>query len=243
MPHVGATKAVDALRVVAHDGEVAVLARQKLHQICLDVVHVLILVHEHVREAAGDGAPDVWLARQKLGREAEQVVVVREPVAALGRVEGVAQVRDGIGVAGVVRVLLGDDLLHTHPAVGRAGEDALQRAFLGKAPLAGVQAFFGAHQINHVGGIGLIENREPVGQANRLAVLAQDFDAEGVERAAAHPLAAPVQQAAGADEHLARGASGKREQRDPVGLHARFHQIGHAVDQRARLACARRLLR
>ena len=54
--HFGAAPAVDRLVVVAHDAQVAMPAGERLDDLVLAVVRVLVLVDEHVVEPLGLGA-------------------------------------------------------------------------------------------------------------------------------------------------------------------------------------------
>ena len=56
-----------------------------------------------------------------------------------------------------------------------------------------------------------------------------------MERAAAHALAAAVEQERGAAEHLAGGAARERQQQDALRRRPRLDEVGHAVDERPRL--------
>ena len=76
--HVRAPEAVDRLRVVADGRKVAVDRREALHDARLEAVHVLVLVHEHVPEAARDLSERLGVRVEQLDREREQVVVVHQ---------------------------------------------------------------------------------------------------------------------------------------------------------------------
>ena len=80
--------------------------------------------------------------------------------------------------------------------------------------------------------------REAARHAEALGVLPEHAEAERVERAAADPLAAAVEEARRAGEHLGRGAARERQQRHRLWRRAGLDEVGHAVDERPRLARA-----
>ena len=75
-------------------------------------------------------------------------------------------------------------------------------------------------------------------QAECLAVAAQDGVGERVERSTGDPIAAPVEQQAGAPQHLAGGLAREGEQQNLAGIDSRFDEAGDAKDQGARLSGA-----
>ena len=77
---VGAAEAVDRLRVVADDGEVAPLARQQRQPAVLRVVGVLVLVDQHVAEG-------LLVALAHLGEQLEHVDRAHQQVVEVHRVE------------------------------------------------------------------------------------------------------------------------------------------------------------
>ena len=73
---VGAAEAVDRLRVVADDHQVAVLAGEQLQPPVLGVVGVLVLVDEHVAEAGRVALADLGEQLEHVDRADQQVVEV-----------------------------------------------------------------------------------------------------------------------------------------------------------------------
>ena len=78
----GRAEAVDRLEVVADDGQAPAPARQPRHDVHLQRVDVLVLVDEHVLEAAGDRPRRALLAHQRPPAE-QQVVEVEQALLAL----------------------------------------------------------------------------------------------------------------------------------------------------------------
>ena len=74
VPHRGPAEAIQALVVVAHHAEVLVVSGQAEHDLFLDVVRVLVFVHQHVARAADHLSGNGWVAQQVV----EQLLLVRE---------------------------------------------------------------------------------------------------------------------------------------------------------------------
>ena len=75
----GAPEFIDALVVVAHHTDIAPAAGQKGGQQILQVVCVLILVDQHILEAALPVSADLVVLLQELYREGDQIVKVHGP--------------------------------------------------------------------------------------------------------------------------------------------------------------------
>jgi hypothetical protein len=165
----GAAPRVDALGVVAH-GHDAVVAGEPVHDLRLDGVGVLILVHEDVAEAVGEVGGDLGCLGEELEPEFEEVVVVHDVLLALAGGVGGGEGGQAVGDVAVLREVLGDGVRERELGVAREGEDAEERA----GP-----------------GVGLVLEEEFVLRLDGL--LEQGFGLVGVEdgEVAGSPMASP----------------------------------------------------
>ena len=228
---------VDALEVVAHDHDVAVLRGEEVRELRLDRVRVLVLVDEDVQEVLLQEFAHAVVLLQQAQPVHEQVVEVHRAEFALLRLVGAANREDERRVEGHLRLVALHDLFEAAPGVRRLARELEQELLLREVlHLLDVLLDALAHDLLLVV---LVEDREAGLVAERRAVLAQEAGAHVVERAAPHAVHAGHERL-GAREHLARGAVRERQQEDARGRHALLDEVGDAVDERAGLARARR---
>ncbi len=209
------------------------------HELRLQPVGVLVLIHQHMPAARGHLFPDVVVRLKQLQRAQQQIVKVHQAVLPLVAVVLRGEVVQRIHVGDKLRVLRLHHLLQRLIAVAHRREHIVERFLPRKAFLALVIAAVGAEDVDHVGCIRRVQNREALLEADGLRVAPEDGQAEGMKRATADALAAAVEQRRGPRQHLPRSPAGERQQRDLLRPHARFHEVRHTVDERARLACPR----
>ena len=65
-------EAVDALRVVAHHGDVFLCSGQQVHQVGLHLVGVLVFIHEDVAKARLEFPPYFFVSGKQIPREGEE---------------------------------------------------------------------------------------------------------------------------------------------------------------------------
>jgi hypothetical protein len=149
--------------------------------------------------------------------EQEEVVEVQQPQGSLTRDEGgedVAHVPDGVRAP---RRRLAHHLTQGGGGVDDARVQARQGGLLGEASRPTHHAELPANEVHQVGGVHLVDDAEPVGQAQRRGVVAQRAVGDGVKGAARHATGAVVApRGAHAADHVARGASGEGEQQDSL---------------------------
>ncbi len=234
---VGPAEPVDRLGVVADGREVARAGRRDgLDHRDLNGVGVLHLVDQDVAKHPGLGGPLVGKLADQAAPLEEQVVVVqrvgRELALGVGR-GGRLDVRlplDQLGLRSAMiwargrltLALIADHVVHG----GRLGG---QLARAGEPGVVHGQA----DQVELVlavedGEIGLIA--EQAGRAAEQAI------ADMVKRAGPDPARLLADQQFHPPNHLPGGASGKRDQHDRFGRHARGDQIGDAIGDDPRLA-------
>ncbi len=207
----------DRLLVVSHGEEVVVRRGEPLQDVVLRRVHVLELVHQQIVPAGGDRIGHVAPRLEQRGGLADQVVEVEHvPPREIRRVLAVqAQFVGGEPV--LLEAVAAEAIEHAAAPFGghpqAAEDDAL---------------------------VVLVGHAESLGQARRLGVLAQDREAQRVDRPARHgvgPVAQLVPQARG--DLLGRPVR-ERDGADARGVEAqRADQMIDAADQAERLAGAR----
>lgn len=205
----------------------------------LRVVGVLVLVDHDVPEAAPVVLGDVREGAQQVDRGHDQVVEVERV--------GLAQPRL------VHRVSLGEGLLESVGGLGRevllVDQLVLQVRDLGAERLRretlGIEVEVTADERHQTLGVGGVVDRERRGEAERLALAAQDADAGAVEGHHPHRVGARAHEGLDAFLHLARGLvrEGDREDlagvdialaeqmRDPVGEHPGLAGAGTGHDE------------
>ena len=222
----GAAPAVNALVVIAHGGEVGRLAHQRLHQLVLRGVGVLVFIDQRVRQARLPLLRHFGLREQQAQRQADQIVKVHTLV------------------GGQALVVAGHDLrgLALDFALGLRGgffgrEARVFPAADGPLPLAGRGAVGGfAAVFEQAQRVVAVQNAEARLQAQRRAVFAQQAHAQRVKGADDDLACLLARQLAGALAHLGGGLVGEGDGRNAAGRHACLHQPRNLVGDDARLA-------
>ena len=232
---VGAAPRVDALVVVADDGQVLALAGEQADPQVLGAVGVLVLVDVQV-------APAILVVRQHAGRLLEQPH---------GLVEQVVEVeRAGRLEARLVRpIRAGGDLLLVAARSGLrcVGADQvvlpaadLASSTCGRSSLVLQQVEIAHDQLDRARLIVRVVDREARVDADRGAVAAQDARAQRVERAHGHVARLLADEREDARAHLGRGLVGERDREDLPRLDALdADEVRDAMGEHARLAAAR----
>ena len=242
--HSRGAEGVDRLGVVADDGEARAGRLERHEDPRLQAVGVLVLVDQHVIEAAAGLGPERRL-RQHLGEVEEEVVVVEDVLALLClHVAGEQRAELRLPV-GAPRIDLGEDLGELGLLVDCARIDGeaggLQREPLGRLREAEIVA----DEVDEVGGIAPVVDGEGRVEADLGRAFAQEPRADGVEGAGPRQrarLGAPSGRA-GDDPlhpagHLGGGAAGEGEEQDATRIGALDDQVRHPVGERVGLARA-----
>ena len=173
-----AAEAVDALVVVAHHAEIPVPARQQGGQQILQIVRVLILVHQDVAEFPLIEIPHLLVFLQELhGQQDDIVKIQRVGLAQPALVVAVAKVDDpGAGVVAVLRdpvIILRK--MHFVLLPADPGQDLARRELLFvDVPVA-------HHVLHHPLGVRRVVDGEAAGVAQPFDLPAQDPAAGRVE--------------------------------------------------------------
>ena len=233
-----AAPGVDALRVVAHHHDVVMPRGEQVNQVPLQLVGVLVLVHENELKPALVMFPQVGVVLQQLEPKDEQVVEIHR----VGRAFAV-------GVTGGQRGDLGRELREMIELAGEQFCDRLvgvageRKNFVQHVQLGEMRAFRFNFRVGNAGldqvlRIVAVQDGEIALVAERFGVQAQDPRADGVERAAPERTQFVAEQIADSPHHFAGGLVREGQQQNPVGGDALLQQIGHAISERARLAGA-----
>ena len=178
-------KRVNRLRVVADDHQIAIFAAQRLQNLRLERVRVLVLVDQDVLELAGHLLRG-WRRAQR-APEQEQVVVVEHVLGALAAGVLGEDGADAVGVVGAPGKAAFQDRAEALAGVDHARIDGHQGVFAREAALFALIApglLLAADQVHQVGHVGLVEHGEVGREAERSTVLAQEAIGDGVERPA-----------------------------------------------------------
>ena len=249
--HGGGAERIDRLGVVADHCEPRAVRLQRLENLRLQLVGVLILIHQHVIEMRAD-----MLRQARLGHHdvpVQQQIVVVEQVAALLLLHVCPiqprQIRFPLRTP---RILLLEGVLQRRARVHpvrvdlQTGVLARETLLLGREPQLLAQT---VHQIRRVGAVQHAELRIEL-QVRR--VVAQQPVADGVERARpAHALRDGLADTPerfverfpgdleGAAAHFGGRAARKGKHQNPRRVHPVNDQMGHAIRERIGLARAR----
>ena len=228
---VGPPEGVYGLVGVADHGHLPVLGRQQDHQVVLDPVGVLVLVHQDLGEPLPPAPEHVGMGPQQGHGVAEQVVEVHGPGGqqaplVLAEHLGDAPLEDvggPLGVAGRVGAVV----------LGRR-DDGVDRA--GREPL-GIEVQVADHVVAEPDRVGLVVDREPGREPEPVGVAAQHPHAGAVERGHPHALGHRPDQAAHPLPHLGGRLVGEGdgqdvERRQTVAV----DEVGDAVGQHPGLA-------
>ena len=235
---IGATEGIDGLGVVPHRHDVLMGVGQKLHQLGLEPVGVLVFVHHQVAEAVGQAAAHVLVLHQQAPALQQQVVIVQEGVAALFVLVGRGHFGQVFALVQELGVVPGEQEIQGQVLINHRPQNLGHGLLPGKRPgeLFKAQALF--KQVEEIALVGPVHDRKPLGVAEALAVLAQPEVADAVEGAPHHLAQGLVQQMHRPGQHLPGGLAGEGQQQNSPGVHPLFHQIRQAVDQGAGLAAA-----
>ena len=232
-------EAVDALGVVPHDGEVPPSSGQIVHHVGLNLVGVLVFVHENVAEARLQLAPRLLVAGEQIPREGEQAGEIDRLnlffalLVAGGDLLYLAQAVGQVGIA--AQNHLGDALV----GIRRQGENRLQNPAPGKILLLRVEPRE-ANAVRHeVGGVLAIQDGEVRPVADELPVAPEDQVPHVVEGAAPHAARVRLDERRRAMQHLARRLVREGDEEDGFGRHALLDEARQAVGDGVRLAAAR----
>ena len=206
---------VDALVVVAHDADVPAARGEQGSEQILQMVCVLIFIHQNIAEALRPVIARLGVILQELDGEIDQVVkvhgVCRKAAPRVFCIDlGVFALAEVVGIARLDRVFL-----RPYKRVLRAADIREDRAD-GEALLVQLQILEDALDEAH--GIGGIVDREIRAEAEPLRVTAQDAHAGGVEGAGPDVVCLLAEHAVEALLQLAGGLVCEGDREDAPGL-------------------------
>ncbi len=201
---IGPPPGVDRLRVVAHDHDVAAACGQDVDEIGLEMIRILVLVHEHELKLALITLRELSIVSQHAERFLEQVVEVQDIGRLLLFFIPALRLGDAVGEFEKVRVLLGEHLIDFPPRVQRKRKNIGQDFALRKELVLGVHAELRDHGVEQVLLIFAIHDREARRKARGLRVAAEHAVAHGVKCSAPKSGEIVRHEARDAIEHLAR---------------------------------------
>ncbi len=228
---VGAAPGVDGLVVVAHAGEQALVAGQRLQQPVLRVVGVLALVHQQVADALAPCQAQRFVGFQHLHGQTDQVVEIDGIESRQARLVALVHQRR-FHLARAVR--RGQRLVRRKARVLRARDQVAH--VVDRVGLAARR-----HQVLDLrGAVVAVEYREAAPQAGLGVVDLQKLQPQRVERADRQSFGRVAPDALGdALLHFLRRLVGEGDGGDALGRHAAGRdQVRDLLDDHARLAAA-----
>ena len=239
--HVSPAPGVDGLVGVAHHEQVLVVAGQHLHELVLQAVDVLELVHHDVLEPLLPFEQDVGVLLEQVQHEHDEVVVV-QPEALLLLVE--VAVEDDVARVRRVEVLLPQafERHSQHVAVVSRAlfqlHDLDHVARLRERHVPQGEPALLVDNLQHGIDVGVVQHEKALRVLQRVAVLLQHRHAEAVERVDVAGVVV-ARETPDAAAHLAGRLVRERGAQDVAGHDAQLvHQVGEAVRERPRLARA-----
>ncbi len=237
---------IDRLGVVAHDGQALAARLERQQDGGLQAVGVLIFVDQHMIEAGRELGGDRRIEHH-VGPIEQEVVVIQHVLALLGLDIGGEQRPQFVFPVRAPWEGRAQHLVERGLRVHGARIDR-QAGSLGRKPLLGLgETDVVADQIDQVGRILAIVNRERTVEADRLGIFPQDAGADRMECARPgeapghHPGAIPQglrRDALDPAGHLGGRPAREGEEQDAARVGALHHQVGDAVSERVGLAGA-----
>src|SRR5689334_12496964 len=224
------------LGVVAYDHHVAVFGGQQVNDLGLNLVGVLVLVHEDVFKLTGPVIADLRLFHEQPLPVHQQVVVVHRVALDLARLKDAVHALNLRGERLEVRVARDDAVAYRQIAVVGVADDVCDDFGLGEAARFRVNAGVLYRRLDEVLGVFGVEDGEVRQVVERLGVAAQYAVGDGMKGAAPDLARVGLQQRLDAVEHLARRLVGEGDEQDARRRHARLDEPRDAVRDRARLA-------
>ena len=162
----GGAKTVDRLEVVADDRQLRPCAAKASHDVDLQAVDVLVLVHQHVVESVSHAWPDHLVGRERAPVQ-EQVVEIEKTERALAHRVGAEGLRERVAMLGAPRKRLRQHLRQRRLGVDRARVDVEHRLRAREAPAARGVTLLLAHEVEQVGRVARVEDPEAGSEPER----------------------------------------------------------------------------
>ena len=158
-------------------------AAQASHDVDLQAVDVLVLVHQHVVEGVGHARSDHIVGRERAPVE-EQVIEIEQGQLALARPVGAERLRERLAVLGTPWKRLGQDLRQRRLGVDGARVHVEHRLGARKTPSTRGVTLLLAHHVEKIGGVLGVEHPEARIETERGGVKANHAVGDRVKRAA-----------------------------------------------------------
>ena len=239
VPEIRAAPRVDALRVVAHDHDIVMPRSEHLDEVILQMVRVLIFVHEDELKLPLVVLRDGRIVFQKHHRLLQQVVEIQRVRLLLPRLIFLPHVGDVLREFEEVRIFFEQHIVELASRVELEAEHIREHSALWKTLLLRIESERRDHAVEHFLGVLAVHDAEARREARLVRMPPQDARAHAVKSAAPQPHQIARDQRTHALAHLARRLVCEREQQDVLGPYAVLHEIRHAVRERARFAAAR----
>ena len=212
---------------------------EQINQVALQLVRVLILVHEDELKPPLKMFAHVGMVLQQPEPQHEQVVKIHAVRRALAGEITPVLVGNLLGERGEVTEFSLDQFRNRLMRVGRERKNFVQHIRLRKVFVLRVNLRIEQAGFDQILRVVAVENREIPLVAERLGVQPQNPRADAVKSSAPQRAQFVAEQVGNALHHFARRLVREREQQNAVGRNALFQKIRDAIRQRARLARTR----
>ncbi len=226
---------VDRLRIIAHHHQVAMLARQRVDEVRLDLVRILILVHEDELKLPPIETRHLRMLLQHPQRLLQQVVEIHRVRRLLLLLVARVHPFDLLQQRQEIRELLRQHLVHRPLRVDRETEEIRQHIRLREPNLLRINPRTRHHRRDQIPLILPIQNREPARITEHAPMPPQHPVADGVKRPAPKPARIHRQQIRHPIEHLPRRLVREGQEQNVPRVHPILEQVSHAISQRPRL--------
>ncbi len=184
---IGPAPRVDRLRVVAHHHDVAVLARERVDEIRLDLVRVLIFIDQDELKLAAINRRDPFLLLQHRQCLFEQIIEIHRVGRFFLFLIARLHIFDLLEQRQEVGKLFREQFLHRRLRVHDEAENLREHIAFRKPDLFRINPRVGDHGIDQIFLIFAVHDGESAVITERAAVTAQHAIADGVKRSAPNP--------------------------------------------------------
>ena len=215
------------------------LGRERVDEIGLDLVRVLILVDEDKLELAPIKIRDVLVLLQHPQRLLKQIVEVHRVRSFLLSLVTRLHILDLFEERQEIRKLFREQCIDRRFGIDDKAENFREHVTLRKSNLLRVDPCRRDHRIDEVLLIFAIHDRESARITECAPVPPQHSIPDRMKGAAPKPAGVDREQIRDAIQHLARGFVREGEEENVPRVDSVFEQIRHAISERARLAATR----
>ena len=231
---------VDALGVVSHDHEIAVVGGEQVDEFGLEAVRILVFIHEDLLKAALVKGGDFGVGQEKLEGFGKKVIEIHRVRLALSGFVGGLDFLDLRGEGNEVAVFFGEDFANGGGGVDGEAEDVGEDSGFWEFPRGIHETLFRDHGGDHFLRVVAVHDRKSLAESDLGSMATEDAVSNRVEGAAPESIRRAGQEVVDTLHHFAGGFVGESEQEDGTGGDALFQKPGDSISERSGFttACA-----